>query len=95
MSFNFKFNINDYNIDVDIVANLDESNNEKKAKKIINKNVITFSKVANNRYINQNQFIFENANVNVMKMYKSIKNFYEKKRHVKNYTKYVKSFHDY
>ena len=95
MSFNLKLNINDYNIDVDIVANLDESNNKKKTKKIINKNVITFSKIANNRYINQNQFIFENVNVDVMKIHESIKNSHEKKRYVRNYTKYVKNFHNY
>ena len=52
MSFNFKFNINDYNIDVNVVANLDESNNKKKVKKIIDKSMTTFSKIANNWYIN-------------------------------------------
>ena len=93
MSFNLKLNINDYNIDVDIVANLDESNNKKKKK--INKSKTTFSKIANNRYINQNQFMLENANVDVMKMHESIKNSHEKKRYVKDYTKYLKNFHNY
>ena len=48
MSFNLKLNINDYNIDLDVITSLNESNNKKETKKIINKNKIMFSKVTNN-----------------------------------------------